>query len=90
MKKKAKLLLNILFILAAVGTGVFLSLKPWEVYRRQQTEADGARAQAIEMERNRTELIRQQDRLEDPLHQEERARKAGLRKKGEVPIHPDQ
>ena len=41
------------------------------------------------MERSRTELIRQHDKLEDPLHQEERARKAGLLKKGEVLINPE-
>ena len=89
MKKKLRAFLNVLFVLAAIGVGLALSSKPWDVYQRQRTEADGSRAQAIDMERSRTELIRQHDKLEDPLHQEERARKAGLLKKGEVLINPE-
>lgn len=89
MKKRVRLFLNIVFVLAAMGVGIALSIKPWEVYKRQRSEADGSRAQAIEMERTRTELIRKHDKLEDPLHQEERARKAGMMKQGEVLINPE-
>lgn len=85
---KAKLLFNLIFLGVAVAVGVALGMRPWPVYQEQRRQADGYRRDAMQAESKRYELERQRAKYESPLGQEELARQAGHKKKGESDLFP--
>jgi hypothetical protein len=80
---KGKLVLNLLFIGAAVTAGVALGLKPWKVYGEQRRNADAYLRDAQKSENDRVELERQKNKYESSLGREELARKNGYKKPNE-------
>jgi cell division protein FtsB len=86
MSKEARGIFNILFVGAAVGTGLYLSRGPWEAYRRQRVSADQAQAKMRAAEKERTDLTRQNAFTDSPAGRDEVARNHGYLKPGEVKI----
>lgn len=80
---------NGLFIAAAIGAGIALSMKPWQVYEVQRDKASSAVQEMREAEHNRAELTRQKARYESSLGREELARKMGYTMPGEQPAQKD-
>ena len=83
---KRKLFLNGLFILAAVGLGIALSIKPWQVYRLQRNAADAALLDMRKAESERADLSRKKAQYESTLGKEELARNQGYRQANETPV----
>ena len=81
-----RLLWNVLFVLAAVGVGIGLSIKPWQVYREQRKLADAALLDMRDAEKNKAELTRKKARYESAIGKEELARSQGYRQLNETPI----
>lgn len=73
------------FVLLAVGVGLALSHRPWEVYFDQRRATDERLADMSRAEESRTELTRQKARLDSRSGREELARSQGFRRPGEVP-----
>ena len=83
MSKEARIFLNVLFVGAAIGTGLYLSRGPWQVYRSQRTKAERAQAQMRGAEREREELTKQSAYADSPAGREQIARDHGYMKQGE-------
>jgi hypothetical protein len=81
-----KLVWNVVFVLAAVGAGLFLSIKPWQVYREQRKIADENVAEMRQAEQARAELMRRKTDVESSAGRERLVRDAGFRKPGEIPV----
>ena len=81
-----KLAWNVVFVLAAMAVGVFLSIKPWRIYQEQRTIADRSLAEMHQAESSRADLLREQADVDSPAGREKLARDAGYRKPGEVPV----
>lgn len=84
--KRRKGLLNVLFVVVAMATGVALSMKPWKIYGEQRERAEQSQAQMQDAEKNREELTRLKARYENPVGREELARKQGYTKPGEQTV----
>jgi hypothetical protein len=84
-----KFLFNTIFVLAAIGLGIYLSIKPWQIYRQQRGIADQARIEMQKADRTRADLIKKKARIESSTGREELVRNAGYRKPGEVPADQD-
>ena len=80
---KNKRIFNTLFVVAAVATGVGLSLKPWQILTEQRELANKNISEMTAAEANRTKLIEQKVRLESSTGREEIARRQGYLKPGE-------
>lgn len=83
---KRKLVWNVAILVAAVGTGLALSARPWQVYREQRKIADESIREMREAEGKKAELTRQRAKVETALGREELARKQGYRRPDEIPI----
>jgi len=49
-------------VVLATATGLYLSRKPWQVYREQQAKAEGIKADMSEAEKERVRLMEQKKR----------------------------
>jgi hypothetical protein len=83
---KRKRIWDFVFVAAAIGTGVVLSLKPWKVYVEQRKMANEKVSEMQEAENSRAKLMEQKYRLESSTGREETARKYGYMKPGEQPV----
>ena len=81
-----KLVWNVVFVAAAVGVGLFLSLKPWQVFSEQKGISDRSVAEMHKAEKSRAELMRQKAGIESSVGREQLVRDAGYRKPGETPV----
>lgn len=81
-----KRILNLFLVVAAVAVGVFLSIRPWQIYAEQKSLAEDKIQQMKLAEDNRVRLMESKVRLESPSGREEAARDYGYRKPGEQPI----
>ena len=81
-----KIVWNSIFFLGAVGLGIGLSIKPWQVYRLQRKQADVASAEMRATEQERVELTRKKAQYDSELGKEELARNQGYRQKDENPV----
>ena len=86
---KNKLVLNAVFFLLAVGVGVGLSIKPWQVYKKQREAADAAIVDMKAAEKDQAALMRKKARFESAVGKEELARNEGFRQKNETPVDPE-
>lgn len=86
MSKEARAIFNVLFIGAAVGTGLYLSRGPWQMYRQQKSKADQAQGQMRAAEKEREQLTKENAHSDTPAGREEAARKAGFLKPGEQKV----
>ncbi len=84
-----KLLINGMIICCAVGAGVFVSLKPWQVYQKQSEDAKRRVEEMHNTESRRDQLLRTEARVQSSIGREEQARKAGYLGPGEVASDPD-
>lgn len=87
MSKEAKFFVNVLFVGAAVGAGVYLSRGPWFAYQRQKAAADQATSQMNAAERDRADLLRRSADTESAAGRELIAREHGYLKPGEKPVN---
>lgn len=83
---KSKLVWNLAIVFAAVGVGVALSAKPWQVYREQRKIADESIAEMRSAEGKKADLTRQRAKYETSLGREELARKQGYKRPDETSI----
>ena len=81
-----KLVLNLVFVVVAVGVGLFLSLKPWQVFREQKDIANRSVADMRQAERSRAELMKKKAEVESSVGREQLVRDAGYRKPNEIPV----
>lgn len=81
-----RLVVSSIIVVSAVGLGVGLSLKPWQVYREQRKLADDAVVEMRQAESKKTALTRKRAQAESSLGREELARKQGYRRADETPI----
>lgn len=69
-----------------IGTGVFLSRKPWQELREQRALVKDADIEMKKAENDRAELVSQEARMSNPAGRERAARQRGYHKPGEIPI----
>jgi len=81
-----KLIFSFVFILSAVGLGVYLSREPWQVYAEQRANADAKKREMQQAEKDRADLLKQKTHIDSPMGKEELAREAGFIKPGETPL----
>ena len=81
-----KIFLSTAFALSAVGVGIALSIKPWQVYREQRKAADAEVVEMRQAEKNRTDLTRRKAQFESAIGKEELARSQGYRQANETPV----
>lgn len=79
----SKRIWNLVFVGAAVATGIILSLQPWRVYTEQRMLADQKLAEMKAAETSRSRLLEEKVRLESATGREEVARNQGYLKLGE-------
>ena len=84
-----KLLINGVIMCLAIGLGVSLSLKPWQVYQKQSEDAKKRVQEMHAAEGRRDDLLKNEARAQSSIGREEQARKAGYLGPGEVPSDPD-
>ncbi|MBS1724495.1 MAG: hypothetical protein JSS66_16250 [Armatimonadetes bacterium] len=77
---------TIAVIAVAIGTGLYLSRKPWAELREQRALSRDASDEMKRVEAERADLARQESRLKNPAGREALARERGYRKPGEVPV----
>ena len=77
---------RVLVVCVAVAAGLFLSKRPWEVYREQQAKATSANRAMQDAERERELLMTQKSKLTSPVGREEIVRAKGYHKPGETSI----
>lgn len=75
-----------LLVLAALGIGAYLSLKPWQLYSEQRAKRDSAVEDMETAEEERVALMKQRARFENPAGKEELARSRGYRRPNERPL----
>ena len=73
-------------VVAAVLCGTGFSMKPWKALRAQWQESESAVSETKALEKQRSELIRDNARLDSPYGLEEQAREMGYRKPYERPL----
>jgi len=73
-------------VAAAVGTGLYLSRKPWQVYREQDAKAKESMREMREAEQERERLQIDKIKYSSPLGKEEELRDRGYTKSGETPV----
>lgn len=75
---------QVFIAVSAIGLGLFLSQKPWEVYKDQQKKADGISTEMREAELERERLMKEKMRASNPLGREQKIREKGWIKPGET------
>ncbi len=83
---RPKKVFNFLFIGLAVGMGIYLSLKSWQVYKAQKNKADYWKKELEIAEKERTELLKKKALYESPIGREELARERGYKKPREIAL----
>ena len=73
-------------VAAAVGTGLYLSRKPWQVYQEQNAKAKESMREMHEAEQERERLQIDRAKYSNPLGKEEELRRRGHTKPGETPV----
>jgi cell division protein FtsB len=74
---------RVFVVVAAMGVGVYLSRKPWEVYRDQQGKVSSATAEMQAAEQERERLMKEKMKYGSALGREQKMRDAGWIKPGE-------
>jgi len=77
---------RIFIVVIAVGVGLYLSRKPWEVYRDQQGKVASATSEMQAAEQERERLMKEKMKYNSALGREQKMREAGWIKPGEQPI----
>lgn len=75
---------RVAIVVLAVGTGLYLSRKPWEVYREQKAKANAATKEMEQAEKDRVRLVEQKAHAGSSYGREEAIRKIGWRKPNET------
>lgn len=83
-----KALLNVVVVVAALGTGLYLSRAPWKAYRQQRSLANAQMREMRDAERQRADLLHEEARVRSSVGREELARKAGFVRPGEERLNP--
>jgi hypothetical protein len=73
-------------VAAAVGTGLYLSRKPWQIYREQDAKTRETIREMREAEQERERLQIDKIKYSSPLGKEEEMRTRGYTKAGETPV----
>lgn len=73
-------------VVAAVLVGAGFSMKPWKALKTQWKESESAVKETRVLEQQRSDLIRENARLDSPFGMEEQAREMGYRKPYERPL----
>lgn len=79
-----------LWVLAAAGIAIGLSLKPWQLYREQAEGAEKSKAAMRKAEAEQAELLEEQSHVESPAGRERLARERGYVRPNERPIEVPQ
>jgi len=77
---------RISFVVLALGTGLFLSRKPWGVLREQQSKTNQIEQEMQLAEKERERLMKEKSKLDSPLGKEELVRGQGLIRPGETAV----
>jgi len=79
-----RILINGLIIVAAVGTGVYVTLGPWRMVGKQDAQTQVHVTDMKRAEAHRMQKLDEVDRAESSIGREEAARKAGYFGNGEA------
>jgi hypothetical protein len=77
---------RIFILVTACATGFYLSRKPWDVYRGQESKSDEISREMQAAERERERMVREKMKYGSSLGREEIMRGKGWSKAGETPI----
>lgn len=77
---------TLVIVTAAVGTGLYMSRKPWNEYQRQRQITKQAEADMRKAEQDRAEYVRQTALAQNPSGREAIARERGFRKPNEIAV----
>ncbi|HWD38244.1 MAG TPA: hypothetical protein VG944_05295 [Fimbriimonas sp.] len=80
-----RLFLNVFLVAAAVGVGIAVSIRPWQVYTQQQKITVQQIGEMRAAERRHAQDLEVEAHIGSSLGREELARKQGFRRQGEVP-----
>ena len=83
---RKRLLINTVIIVWAIAAGIFASIRPWQVYQKQNEESKVRVKEMSAAEANRDELLKKEGHAQSSIGREEAARKAGYLGPGEVPL----
>ena len=75
-------------VVAACATGLYLSRKPWEVYRQQEAKSKEVSAEMREAEQERERMMREKMKYGTSVGREQVMRDKHWTKPGETPIEP--
>jgi len=81
------LIINLLLVLAAIGAGLMLSQRPWQVFKSQQKATQAQLEQMREAEKQYVGDTLVRAKIGTSLGREELARKQGWRKSDEQPLN---
>ena len=84
-----KLLINLVIIIWAVAAGIFASIKPWQMYQKQNAAAKIQEKKAHDAENDLDQIQRTEARKKSPQGRLEDIRKKGYLKDGEVSPDPN-
>lgn len=77
---------TLVLVAAAVGTGLYMSRKPWSEFQRQRALTNQARRDQRAAEEDRAKYVSQAAAAESPTGREEIARERGYRRPNETPV----
>ena len=77
---------RIFIVVTACAAGLYLSRKPWEVYRGQETKSKEISGEMREAEQERERMTREKMKYGSSLGREQIMRSKGWSKPGETPI----
>lgn len=77
-----------LLALLGVLSGFALSIRPWQKYQEEKRQAAAAKTEMRAVEAEKSELLKQQAKLDSSLGREELARQRGYKKPAEEVWEP--
>ena len=83
-----RLIFRAVWVIAAVGLGLFLSREPWRIHDVQQAKRDAAMAELKRVQQSKAELLRDQAKYGSSVGREELARERGYLKPNERRLEP--
>ncbi len=75
---------QLFIVFSAICLGLYLSQKPWQVYKVQQRKADGISLEMREAELKREQLVKDKMKASNPLGREQKIRDKNWTRPGET------
>jgi hypothetical protein len=83
-----RIIFRSLWVLAAVGLGLFVAREPWRIHEQQEAKRDKALAELRKTQQAKAELLTDKARYGNSVGREELARERGYMRPNEKPLEP--